>query len=200
MLVDFFKKIRFWLTADRIGPDIPINHWMLHFNGTMKRLGIKKFKYFHPTASFRAGAYAVCCSKISIGAHVTIRPGTMLFADPREGGAGIHIEEHALIGSGVHMYVNNHRFSDTTRVIAEQGWEPSKPIILKKGCWIGANAILLPGVTIGQNSVVGAGSIVTKDVPDFCVAVGAPAKIIKRLSSASSDSTMQFVIPEAVTI
>lgn len=180
-MVKLFKKIHFWLTADRIGPDIPINHWMLHFNKSMKRLCKRKFKEFHPTAAFRHGAYAVCCSKISLGAHVVIRPGTMLFADPREGGAGITIEDNVLIGSGVHMYVHNHRFEDTERSISEQGWYPSEPIILKKGCWVGANAVILPGVSVGKNSVIGAGSVATKDIPDFCVAVGTPAKIVKKL-------------------
>ena len=175
------SKIRFWLTTDRIGPDIPINHWMLHFNKSMFRLCTKKFKYFHLTASFRYGAYAVCCSKISIGENVTIRPGTMLFADGRDEGAGITIEQNALIGSGVHMYVNNHCFEDTSKHIINQGWHPSKPIVIKEGCWIGANAVILPGVTVGKNSVVGAGSVVTKNVPDFCVVAGVPAKVIKNL-------------------
>ena len=175
------KKLKFWLQADRIGPDIPINHWMLHFERTMIRLCQKKFKYFDDLAVFRHGAYAVCCSKISIGAQVTIRPGTMLFADPRPGGAGIVIEHNVLIGSGVHMYVNNHRYDDTTLFISKQGWYDSKEILVKEGSWIGANAIILPGVTIGKNAVVGAGSVVTKNVPDFSVFAGAPARLIKML-------------------
>ncbi len=180
-MINIIKKIKFWSKADRIGPDIPLNHWMLHFEGTMKRLCQKKFKYFDDSASFRHGAYAICCSKISIGAHVTIRPGTMLFADPRPDGAGIIIESNVLIGSGVHMYVNNHRFDDKSLFISQQGWYDSKEILIKEGSWIGANAVILPGVSIGKNSVVGAGSVVTKNVPDFCVFAGSPAKLIKNL-------------------
>ena len=52
---------------------------------------------------------------------------------------------------------------------------------MKEGSWIGANAIILPGVTIGKNAVVGAGSVVTKNVPDFSVFAGAPARLIKML-------------------
>ncbi|WP_325051010.1 acyltransferase [Legionella adelaidensis] len=107
----------------------------------------------------------------------------MLFADPRENGAGIVIEDDVLIGSGVHLYVNNHRFENTKLPIMEQGWYPSKPITLKKGCWIGANAIILPGVSIGENAVVGAGSVVTKNIPAYCVAVGSPAKVIKKITA-----------------
>lgn len=141
----------------------------------------KKFNYFHHSASFRHGAYAICCSKISIGANVVIRPGTMLFADSRENGSGITIEDDVLIGSGVHMYVNNHRYDNKELCISQQGHYPSKPIVVKKGSWIGANTVLLPGVIIGNNSVIGAGSIVTKNIPDFVVAAGSPARVLKEL-------------------
>ena len=56
-----------------------------------------------------------------------------------------------------------------------------KPILIKKGAWIGAGASILPGVSIGKYAIVGAGAIVTKDVPDYGVAVGIPAKIVKTL-------------------
>ena len=180
-MLSFFRKMQLWWKADRIGPDIPINHWLLHFEQSMRHLCQNKFKFFHHTASFRHGAYAICCSKISIGAYVTIRPGTMLFADPREDGAGITIEDNVLIGSGVHMYVHNHRFENTFLPISKQGWYPSKSILIKEGSWIGANALILPGVTIGKNAVVGAGSVVTKQVPDYAVVVGAPARVVKVL-------------------
>jgi acetyltransferase-like isoleucine patch superfamily enzyme len=65
--------------------------------------------------------------------------------------------------------------------IINQGTYPPKAVILKRGCWIGANAIILPGVIIGENSVIGAGSIVTKSIPGGVVAAGNPAKIIKRI-------------------
>jgi acetyltransferase-like isoleucine patch superfamily enzyme len=179
MLIRLFKKIHFWIKADRIGPDVPINHWKLYFDESMRKLCKKKFKFFHESASFRPGAYAVACSRISLGANVTIRPGCMLHADPRENGAGIIIEDNVLIGSGVQVYVDNHSFEDNRRPISEQGWRPSQPVIIKSGAWIGANAIILPGVTIGNNVVIGAGSVVTRSIPDFSVAVGAPAKVVR---------------------
>lgn len=105
----------------------------------------------------------------------------MLFADPLPGGAGIVIEDDVLIGSGVHFYCSNHRFDDPDVPIIKQGHNNSRQITLKRGCWVGANVILLPGVTIGENAVVGAGSVVTKDVPPKVVAAGNPAKVIKIL-------------------
>ncbi len=184
LITEIYKKIKFCKQADRIGPDIPFTHWRLHYKSSMTSLCKKKFHFFGKNADFRAGAYAVTCSQISIGENVVVRPGTMLFADEYE---KIIIEDNVMMGAGVHFYVNNHKFDRTDIPIIEQGYYPSKQIRVKEGAWIGANSIILPGVTIGQNSVVGAGSIVTKNVPDFSVAVGSPAKIIKRISSSEEE-------------
>jgi len=178
-VVDIRNAIRFWSEADRIGPDIPLTHWRLHIKASMRTLCIAKFKYFGIGAEFRAGAYAVCCSKISIGDRVIIRPGSMLFADPRENGACITIENDVMIGSGVHIYVHNHKYNDPIKPIINQGFHQSESVLIERGAWVGAGTIILPGVTVGKNAVVGAGSVVTKNIPDCAVAVGNPAKIIK---------------------
>ncbi|MBS4096029.1 MAG: acyltransferase [Sulfuricella sp.] len=174
---EVWDRIKFWKIADRLGPDIPYTHWRLHFKSTMRALCERKFKYFGNGAEFRPGAYAICCSKINLGNRVVIRPGSMLFADPRGDGAGITIEDNVMLGSGVHIYVHNHRFDDPNIPIIDQGHYPSAPVVLKQGCWIGANAIILPGVTVGENSVVGAGSVVTKNIPSRVLAMGNPATI-----------------------
>lgn len=166
---EIFNKIKYWHSADRIGPDIILSHWRLYFKSTMLRLCKSKFKYFADTADFRPGAYAVACSKIHIGSRVVIRPTTMLFADDSEGGAGITIDDDVMIGAGAHIYVDNHRFENPDIPIIDQGYSVSKEVILMKGCWIGANSIILPGVTIGRNAVIGAGSIVRKNVPDHAL-------------------------------
>lgn len=175
---EFIERIKFWKTADRIGPDMPYTHWRLFFKSTMVSLCQNKFKHFDSTAEFRPGAYAFCCSKISIGKRVVIRPASILHADDRKGEHGIIIEDNVLLGPGVHIYTNTHRF-DLSKPFIDQGYYPSGQVVLKNGCWIGANAIILQGVTIGKNSVVGAGSVVTKNVPAKMVVAGIPAKIIK---------------------
>lgn len=180
--IEILFRIKFWNDVDRVGQDILSTHWRLHFKSTMRNLCAKKFMRFGQGAEFRPGAYADACSKISIGNDVVIRPGTFLFADPTEGGGEIIIEDKVLIGPGVHLYANNHEFSDPSRAIYDQGYPaPTKldSIILKKGCWVGAGVIILPSVTIGENAVIGAGSVVTKNIPPFAVAVGNPAKVIK---------------------
>lgn len=181
-LIEIFNKIKYCYHTDRIGPDIPFTHWKLHFKSSMQSLCIKKFQSFGEYAEFRAGAYAVGCSKIRIGKRVIIRPGTMLFGetnDPIE--TSIIIEDDVMIGAGVHVYVNNHKFDRIDIPLIDQGYYPDESVILRQGCWIGANSIILPGVKIGKNSVVGAGSIVTKSIPDGVVAVGNPARILKKI-------------------
>jgi acetyltransferase-like isoleucine patch superfamily enzyme len=179
---EIINRIRFWEKADRLGPDFPTTHWRLHFKSSGRKLCEKKFKGFGIGAEFRPGAYAEACSKISIGKYVVIRAGTFLFADPTNGGGGITIEDGVLIGAGVHFYTNNHQFSDPHIPIIEQGYptvSDKDAIIVRKGSWIGANVVVLPGVEIGENAVIGAGSVVTKSVPPRTVSVGVPARVIK---------------------
>lgn len=179
---ELVERIKFWERSDRIGPDILSNHWRLYFKSTMRDLCSKKFHKFGDFSEFRPGAYAEGCSKISIGNYVVIRPNTFLFADPARGGGWIIIEDKVLIGPGVHFYTNNHNFSELATPIFDQGYPmPTEEdsIVLREGCWIGGGVILLPGVEIGRNSVVAAGSIVTKSVPDGVLVAGNPARVIK---------------------
>lgn len=177
-MAEFADRVRFWRTADRIGPDIPLTHWRLHFKSTMTALCKSKFRDFAESAEFRPGAYATMCSMISIGHRVVIRPGCMLFADSV---ARITIEGDVMLGAGVHIYVNNHRFDEANRAIIDQGYYPSQSVTLMSGCWIGACSVLLPGVVIGENAVVGAGSIVTRSVAPGAIVVGNPARFLRNV-------------------
>lgn len=181
MLTRIIKKITFWVFEPRLGPDMPLSYWMLYFKGLGNWLCRKKFKEFGENSSVRPGVYIIAANRISIGKNVTLRPGTMLHADPRANGAGITIEDKVLIGSSVHIYVDTHSYDNVEIPIYDQGFYNSQAVVLDKGCWIGANVVILPGVTIGKNSVVGAGSVVTKSIPAYSIAVGNPAKVIKLL-------------------
>ena len=89
---------------------------------------------------------------------------------------GITIEDDVLIGPKVSLITENHPLNPEQR----KGLA-AKPILIKKNAWIGANATILPGVTIGENAVVAAGAVVSKDVPDNTVVGGIPAKFIKNV-------------------
>ncbi len=111
-----------------------------------------------------------------------IRPGAMLSTVASVPPiAGITIEDDVLIGSGVDVYVGNHKFNDPSTSIIDHRHEECRPVVLRKGCWIGANAIILAGVTVGENAVVGAGAVVTRDVPSRTVIAGNPARLIREI-------------------
>ena len=90
---------------------------------------------------------------------------------------GITIEDEVLIGPKVNLITENHPIDPKDRRALI-----TKPILIKRKAWIGAGVTILPGVTIGENAVVAAGAVVTKDVPDNTIVAGVPAKIIKSIN------------------
>jgi acetyltransferase-like isoleucine patch superfamily enzyme len=187
MISALIRRIRFWRGADRLGPDVPLTHWRLHFPELAQALCRRKFASFGEGAEFRPGAFAVACSNIRLGRRVIVRPGCMLFSDPRNGEEGIDIGDDVMLGSAVHIYVANHRFDDLSRPAIDQGHQHSQGVIIHEGAWVGAGTIVLPGVEIGANAVVGAGSVVTRSVPPAVVAAGNPARVIRTIGQVRSD-------------
>jgi len=92
----------------------------------------------------------------------------------------VTIGNHVNLAQGITVTALNHNFIDTTLRIDEQGIS-TNPVVIGDDVWIGANAVILPGVTIGRHVVIAAGAVVTKDVPDNCVVGGIPAKVLKDL-------------------
>lgn len=108
---------------------------------------------------------------ITIGKNVFINSGCC-FQDQ----GGIEIGDGSLIGQQVVIATLNHGLAPNDR----QSLLPGK-VVIGKNVWIGAHATVLPGVNIGDNSVIGAGAVVNKDVPPDCIVAGVPAKIIKKI-------------------
>jgi maltose O-acetyltransferase len=90
----------------------------------------------------------------------------------------VHIGHHVMIGPAVQIYTAAHLLQAEPRI---QGWEVAKPIVVEEKVWIGGGAILLPGVRIGRNAVVGAGAVVSRSVPANTVVVGNPARVIREI-------------------
>lgn len=93
----------------------------------------------------------------------------------------VTIGSHVNLAQNITVTALNHNFDDATRRIDQQGVS-TLPVTIADDVWIGAGAVVLPGVTIGRHSVVAAGAVVTRDVPDGCVVGGVPAKIIKHIN------------------
>jgi len=96
----------------------------------------------------------------------------------------IYIGENTAVAANVTITDINHPYTDITIAVEHADIE-SKPVRIGRDCKIYNNSVILPGVTIGNHVVIGANSIVTNDIPDYCVAVGAPAKIIKKYDFGS---------------
>ena len=115
------------------------------------------------------GINVVRGNRVKIGKGVVIMYNCLMMA------AGtITIEDDVQVAANVQLISNNHDIHDRKILVC-------KPVVLKKNCWIGAGASILPSVTVGENAIVGAGSVVTKDVEANTIVAGNPAKLIKRI-------------------
>jgi len=93
-------------------------------------------------------------------------------------GGGVYIGRKTLIAPGVHIYTAEH---PTDADLRDQ-YEMCRPVRIGERCWIGGDVTICPGVTIGDRTVIGAGSVVTHDIPSDCVAVGNPCHIVKKVN------------------
>jgi len=111
----------------------------------------------------------VCFDMVKIGKGVMIMPDCLMMSR-----GGITIDDGALIAANVQLISNNHDLYDRMILIC-------KPVHICRNAWIGAGATILPGVTVGENAVVAAAAVVTKDVPANTIVAGNPARIIREI-------------------
>jgi acetyltransferase-like isoleucine patch superfamily enzyme len=102
--------------------------------------------------------------------------------------SSIRIGSHVLIARGVYIADHSHAFDDISRPVLAQGITGVRPVEIGDGAWLGENVVIGPGVKVGRGAVVGANSVVLDDVPDFAVAVGAPARIVRLITNGESAS------------
>ena len=135
-----------------------------------------------PYRKFSLGDYSVIESFACINNAV----GDVMIGDHTR--IGLHntiigpvlIGNHVNLAQGITVTALNHNFENSKKRIDEQGVSTSA-VVIEDDIWIGANAVVLPGVTIGHHSVVAAGAVVTKDVPPHSLVAGVPAKVIKQI-------------------
>ena len=143
-----------------------------------------------------------------VGNNVTFRHNTTLYAHPKTKnqkaplitiGDGTHISDRCFIGAQTKIVIGNkvlfapnvliqdhtHDYSDITMPVIDQPVTSDNSIEIGSGSWIGYNAAIISGASIGKNCVIGANSVVNSVIPDYCVAVGAPARIVKHFDTES---------------
>ncbi len=132
-----------------------------------------------------------------VGTGVIARPGVGISVGDRTGigdhcffwgQGGIEIGADVLFGPGVQIFSENHRFDDPSIPINRQG-EDRQAVVIGDDCWIGGGAIILAGVHIAHGCAIGAGSLVTKDIPAGSVAVGVPARVVRSRYANEDDPT-----------
>ncbi|MFC6177211.1 DapH/DapD/GlmU-related protein [Companilactobacillus huachuanensis] len=116
---------------------------------------------------FTPPMYIDCANRVFIGKNVYANHNLTMMSV-----GTITIDDGVMMGPGVGLFTDNHE-PNNIRTIS------TKEIHIKKNAWLGARVNVAPGVTIGENSIIGTGAVVTRDIPDNAVAVGVPAKVIK---------------------
>ncbi len=124
--------------------------------------------YIPPDVSFRFP------NNIEFAAHVTLGPGDRIWASPN---ARIIMRAHAMLGPNVSIITANHTFDARDTAVRVQP-QSERDVHIGEDVWIGANAVILPGVTIGNGAIVAAGAVVNRDVDAFTVVGGVPARVI----------------------
>jgi acetyltransferase-like isoleucine patch superfamily enzyme len=136
--------------------------------------------------------------RLELGEHVLFEPGVWLTAMApgriRIGGGSflnlnvqvaavelVEIGEHCMFANGCFVSDGNHRYDDPSRPVPWQGFTSKGPTRIGSNVWCGANVVITSGVTVGERCVIGANSVVTRDVPAFSIAAGAPAKVLRRV-------------------
>ena len=114
--------------------------------------------------------------RIEIGDGTSLAGGCVL-------SSALHVRlgQRVLFARNVYVADHRHAFADGTRAVLDQGIEQVEPVTIGDGAWLGENVVVGPGVTIGRGAVIGANAVVLSDVPERTVAVGAPARVVRRL-------------------
>lgn len=166
LLASQFKEIG---RGSRISP--PFRFWGLHQISLGEDVMINRDCWIHVIGHYGDST----STKLSIKSHAGIGMGSMISAAEQ-----VVIGEYSLLARNVYISDHAHAFEDLEVPIMNQGIDRVAPVSIGRETWLGQNVVVLPGVQIGQHCVIGANSVVNSSIPDFSVAVGAPARVVKR--------------------
>lgn len=172
-----FLRISMWRSRGYlIHPSVFLGRNIVFFQGKKHMLRVGKHVFIGDGVRIKAGFDG----SVMIGDNVYIHDYSCIFAQKK-----LSIGDNTLISPQVFITDFNHRYTKVgihEALDTEQGYVSSQ-VAIGKNVWIGAHAVILPGVTIGDGVVIGAGSVVTKSVPPYSVAVGNPARVIKKIKA-----------------
>lgn len=145
---------------------------------SIRRAYISKVLHVMPNdanSKFENGIYISDAKKLKIGNYVRINEHVFLQGE-------ISIGDFVMIAPYTAIYTNAHEHGDVRTPMVQQGDTATKKVTICNNAWLGRNVVVLPGITVGEGAVVGANSVVTKDVAPFTIVGGVPAKLIKNRS------------------
>ena len=130
---------------------------------------------------------AIISSKLSIGDNSGVGVDCVC-------GGEVTIGDDVMMAPECVIFSTNHEFSDPDKPMRLQGYQEPRPCVIGDDVWIGRRVMIMPGVTIGSHSIIAAGAVVTKDVPEYAIVAGVPAKIIKYRKNEEISSGEQMML------
>ncbi len=173
---------------------LPWNRAAIHYEFAKRRAFVKWPLHGEALAMLREGRLSIGehtllepdvwitgspTAEIVIGAGSFLNLGTMIAAQER-----VEIGDHVMIANGCFVTDADHRFDDPTVPVPWQGFTPKGPTRIGDNVWLGAGVVVTGGVSIGERAVIGANSVVTRDVPARTIAAGVPARVIRAITSS----------------
>jgi acetyltransferase-like isoleucine patch superfamily enzyme len=179
-------------------PSLPWNRARLHYEFARRRAYLRWPVHGNLLEALLAG-------RLEIGPHTMLEPHVWITApgDARVRiGEGVflniavmvaavelvEIGDHCMFANGCFVTDGNHRFDDPELPVPWQGFDTKGPTRIGDNVWCGANVVITSGVTVGRRCVIGANSVVTTDIPEFSIAAGAPAKVLRQVSYGATSA------------
>ena len=143
----------------------------------------RRLRLAHVDKTFLAGGFSQISRDFVAGPYSFVAAGCLIYP-------GVSIGAYTMLGPGVRILGNDHVFDRAGTPIVFSGRPPQKPTRIGSDVWIAAGAIVLCGVTIADGAIIGAGSVVTQDVPAFTVVGGVPARLLRRRFLSEEDERL----------